>query len=206
MFRGMGVDKNIKADIRNKLQAPKTALELLSEGKDIPKEFIEMAKKDLDETVKLLGKTTLPPEGWGNDYITKFFEAATKNSYATFIKLPDYFKRLIDIEELFYTARECVQNSEKWFAVLFFLKAHSAFLASIRLSAATQIPEAYMVLRGALENMIYGWYISKNENLIEVWLRRHDSDAHKQQVKNKFKISNMLDLLKKEDVKNRRKC
>ncbi len=42
------------ADIRNKLQAPKTALELLSQGKDVPKEFIERALKDLDEAVGLL--------------------------------------------------------------------------------------------------------------------------------------------------------
>jgi hypothetical protein len=44
----------IKADIRNKLQAPKTALELFSEGKGASKELIDIAKKDLDEAVKLI--------------------------------------------------------------------------------------------------------------------------------------------------------
>ena len=44
------------ADRRNKLQAPKAALELLSGGKEVPKEFIEKAKKDLDKAVELLNK------------------------------------------------------------------------------------------------------------------------------------------------------
>lgn len=44
------------AEIRNKLQAPKAALDLLAEDKDVPKEFAENAKKDLDEAVELLSK------------------------------------------------------------------------------------------------------------------------------------------------------
>lgn len=47
------------ADIRNKLQAARTLMDLLSEGKEVPKEFIGKAKKDLSEAVKLLeGITT----------------------------------------------------------------------------------------------------------------------------------------------------
>jgi len=42
------------AEIRNKLQPAKTALDLFSKGKDVPSEFIEKAKKDLDEAVGLL--------------------------------------------------------------------------------------------------------------------------------------------------------
>ena len=48
------MNKEQIADIRNKLQAPKTALELLSQGKDVPEEFIEMALKDLDKMVEIL--------------------------------------------------------------------------------------------------------------------------------------------------------
>jgi hypothetical protein len=42
------------ADIRNKLQAPMTALELLRQGKDVPKELIELAKRELSEAVGML--------------------------------------------------------------------------------------------------------------------------------------------------------
>jgi hypothetical protein len=49
LFRDMNADKEMKADIRNKLQAPLTALELISEGKEVSKEFMEIVKKCLGE-------------------------------------------------------------------------------------------------------------------------------------------------------------
>jgi hypothetical protein len=47
------MDKELIADICNKLQSPKTALELISEGKNVSKEFIRAAKRDLDEAEDL---------------------------------------------------------------------------------------------------------------------------------------------------------
>ena len=44
----------IKAEIRNKLTPAKTALDLLAQGKEVSKEFIEMAEKSLDEAIKML--------------------------------------------------------------------------------------------------------------------------------------------------------
>jgi len=41
------------ADIRNKLQAPLTALELLNQGKDVPQEFIEITNRELDDVVEM---------------------------------------------------------------------------------------------------------------------------------------------------------
>ena len=43
-----------KAEIRNKLTPAKTALDLLSNGKDVPREFIEMALKDLKQIEEML--------------------------------------------------------------------------------------------------------------------------------------------------------
>jgi hypothetical protein len=54
LFRDMSADRAMKADIRNKLQAALTVLELLSEGKEVTKELIEIAKRDLDETIRIL--------------------------------------------------------------------------------------------------------------------------------------------------------
>ena len=47
-----------KAEIRNKLTPAKTALDLLSKGKDVPKEFIEMAIRDLDQIANMLMQIT----------------------------------------------------------------------------------------------------------------------------------------------------
>jgi len=137
------------------------------------------------------------PPGWDKDDITSFLEQAQKNSYATFHRLRDLFRRLIDINKIFLKAIDYMGNSKEWFAFLFFLKTHSAFLAAIRLAIATEIPEAYMVLRGTLENSLYGWYLHKNKSLTDVWLKRHDSEASMKEVKKKFHVRAILDLLKK---------
>jgi ferritin-like protein len=50
------MDKEFIANIRNKLQAPITALELISQSKEVPKEFIEAAKRDLNGVVELLSQ------------------------------------------------------------------------------------------------------------------------------------------------------
>ena len=42
------------ADIRNKLTVPKTALEKLDKGEQVPKKFLELALKELDDLSGLL--------------------------------------------------------------------------------------------------------------------------------------------------------
>jgi len=46
--------KEIVAHLCNKLKTSKTLIERCSENKDIPKEFINTAKKDLNEVIGLL--------------------------------------------------------------------------------------------------------------------------------------------------------
>jgi len=43
-----------KAEIRNKLQAPKAVLDLVSADKNVPENLLEMAHKDLDKIIELL--------------------------------------------------------------------------------------------------------------------------------------------------------
>jgi hypothetical protein len=56
-----------------------------------------------------------------------------------------------------------------------------------------------MVLRGCLENALYGLYVTRNSSSQETWLRRHDDEESKKKVRKEFKISNLLDLLEKND-------
>ena len=62
-----------------------------------------------------------------------------------------------------------------------------------------QAPEAYMVLRGCLENALYGLYVTRNSECQETWLRRHDSKENKNKARKEFTIRKLIDLLKKED-------
>ncbi len=53
------MDKELNADIRNKLQAPLTTLELLSQNKPVPKDFLESALKDIKK-IKEMSNEKIP--------------------------------------------------------------------------------------------------------------------------------------------------
>ena len=48
------IDKELSADIRNKLQAGKLALEMLQDSKKVPVRMVELALRDLNEILKIL--------------------------------------------------------------------------------------------------------------------------------------------------------
>ncbi len=136
-----------------------------------------------------------PPKGWGDDEITKFLDALRGNAYATYANLQPQFQRLVAIDSAYRKLVDSLYNMEDWFAAFFLHRAHSNFLAAVRLCVSVQIPETYAVLRSCLETALYGFYLSRNPGSCETWLRRHESEAHKQKVRDEFKIGDLLKLL-----------
>ena len=135
------------------------------------------------------------PSGWGRDKLSDFIENANQNTIATFANLRPIFKKLQDIDGAFRKIVDNLDNTREWFEGLFLLRAHSSYLGAVRLSTSGQVPETYMVLRGCIENSLYGLYLHKKPEEREIWLKRHDDDESKRRVRRKFKITSMLDLL-----------
>ena len=48
------MNNEVLSEVRNKLTAPKIALEKLAKGERLPKEFLELALKELNVTLVLL--------------------------------------------------------------------------------------------------------------------------------------------------------
>jgi len=48
------MNEEIPSEIRNKLTAPKIALEKLAKGERVPREFLELAAEELEAAVSLL--------------------------------------------------------------------------------------------------------------------------------------------------------
>ena len=48
------MDKEILAEIRNKLTVPRTALDKIAKGEDVPKEFLKLALKEFKSIIGLL--------------------------------------------------------------------------------------------------------------------------------------------------------
>jgi hypothetical protein len=135
-----------------------------------------------------------PPPNWEANEISKFFDAARLNEFATFANLKREVARLSDIDLVYRKAIDGLNHSEDWFSGFFVVRAHSNFLAACRLCWSGQVPESYALLRSCLENALYGLYLARNPESCETWLRRHDDAATKMKVKDEFKVGTLLNL------------
>lgn len=139
------------------------------------------------------------PQNWSDDSLSQFIQDTIDNTYATFHNLKPPYNKLKDIHTVFRKIVDNIGNTPDWFATFFLVRSHSALLGAVRLALSGQVPEAYMVLRGCLENALYGFYVTRKPESKETWLRRHDDKESKNKVRKEFKISNLLNLLEKED-------
>ncbi|MDX9745885.1 MAG: hypothetical protein RBU31_05045 [Syntrophales bacterium] len=114
------------------------------------------------------------PPGWGQDSLSEFIENAWHNTFATFHNVKDWYSILKDIHLVFDAITHNIDRTPDWFASFFLFRSHSAYLGSVRLALSGQTPETYIVLRGCLGNALYGFYVSRNAESREIWLRRRD--------------------------------
>jgi hypothetical protein len=61
-----------------------------------------------------------------------------------------------------------------------------------------------MVLRGCVENALYGLYVFMNPKSREIWLKRHDNATTEKQCKSEFTYGNVKNCLKKINAENYR--
>jgi hypothetical protein len=143
------------------------------------------------------------PQNWGYDRISNFIDTARQNTFATYDNLKKSWNLLERVNEAFWNFNNNLFNlrPENAFTAFFSLKAHSSYLGAVRLSTSGQLSECYMVLRGCLENSLYGFYLYKKPDSIETWLRRHDDEENKKKVRREFRIDEMLKLLSLSDSK-----
>jgi hypothetical protein len=140
----------------------------------------------------------VPPD-WEKDSLSEFIETAHHNTIATFANLPNQYKVLKDIHDLYKYITDNLVNSPEWFASFFLLKSHSAYLGGVRLAISGQCAETYMVLRGCIEAAIYGLYLSRNQESQETWLNRHNNQESLRRVKDEFRIGKLLSFLESID-------
>jgi len=144
-----------------------------------------------------------PPEEWAHDPLSAFIETARQNIFATFANLKSPYNRLRDIDRLFVRATENLhglRDDADLLPATFLLRAHSSYRGACQLALSGQLPEAYMVLRGCLENSLYGLFLYTHPEKAETWPRRSDDDASKRKVKAEFQVGPMLSLLDSKDA------
>lgn len=138
-------------------------------------------------------KCPAPPESWGKDALSGFIESARQNTLHTFMNRREWYDRLRMLNDTFLRIVTNLGQTDAWFAVGFIPRAHSSYLGAIRLATSGQTPEAYMCMRGCLENALTGFYINQDIDRAEVFLRRDENKESLRKARSLFRPSLMLD-------------
>ena len=128
------------------------------------------------------------PAAWGDDAVSAFLDGAWRNIFASFALLPAQYKKAREVDDALLLLCQNLSNAGDWFAPLFAMKSHSCYRAAIGLAMAGQSPEAFMVMRGALESALYGLYIHVNKDALNIWMRRNDGPDEKNKMKVEFTV------------------
>lgn len=128
-----------------------------------------------------------PPPGWGEDNLSMLMELAYRNRVATFANKPEYV-RLSRINDCFATVSEKWMNPSSEVAALLLIRAHAAYFSSCEKATASALADMFPLLRACLEYSAYALMLAKDPSLAETWLRRHESSASKQKVRDAFTV------------------
>lgn len=140
----------------------------------------------------------IPPERWGDDKLTCFFNHARYSAWATFSqeKYQNWVSSLIEIDAIFLNLIETLNDINPFvFEGLMLLSAHSAFRSCADLAMQGRTAETMGLNRNTLEYAIYAHFFFNNPKLIKVWSTREDSQANRKKVQQNFKCKKMIDVL-----------
>lgn len=149
--------------------------------------------------------TTDMPEGWGEDPLSEFIEAAHHNCIASFVNyrgLP-VMKALNEVDALFRCMLRIPYKEVKEILLPGFVgRSHCAYLSSIQLSTAGQAVEAYPAIRLCLENALYALFIQDdptiNEEIperLKIWADRGANDEATKKCRRTFAYGHVRDHL-----------
>lgn len=146
----------------------------------------------VDNAPKPTLANTTPPPGWGDDELTKYFDAARSNQWATFWNKRPIVRKLIAIDAQFLTISKDWLNPQSEIAAFLLLRCHAAFRAASGLATAGQVAETYLLCRAMLEYAAYAVHVYRDAPLGMVWLNRHKDAASMEAQKNAFSHRKVL--------------
>ncbi len=146
--------------------------------------------------------TQVVPVEWGQSELTKFWEAATQNAYASFGYHPDLVNMILELDSLLIARAEKIlehQNEERTTSALLFMRAFSNFRAASWLALTGQTYAATILVRATLECGVYAWICHHSTAHRESWISRADSADQKAAARGHFRWGSLIKSLAKVD-------
>jgi hypothetical protein len=135
------------------------------------------------------------PPAWESDSLSKYFRDAEYNERVTALKYPTVYSLLRSVQEAFEWAEQAAAKGSGRATTLpriLLARAHSAFLAAVRLTMSGQATEAQIVLRSGVEQAWYALHIATDpapSTRAEIWLRRHESEEATARCRQEFTVA-----------------
>lgn len=142
-----------------------------------------------------------PPNGWGNDALTQYFDNFRNNQFATFANKRSEVIDLVTIDGLFCKLLDGAVNPKPFIPFGFLLRSHSAYRAATSSIMSGQLYESQALLRVCLEQAAYAHYIGGDQARYEIWMNRHDSKRAEKAVREEFSNGKVSRHLALTDVK-----
>lgn len=128
-----------------------------------------------------------------NKEFDRFISTAIANESNLLEYNSPFYVLFIRIDSLFRKAIRTPMNDGDDLFRLLISRSHSYYLNSIRMAMSGATPEAFALSRGAIESVLYAFYVFKNFELATLWLTRADN---KKKFRQTFIIGNTLGKLK----------
>jgi tetratricopeptide (TPR) repeat protein len=132
-----------------------------------------------------------PRLDWGGDGLTRFLDTAQRNLWASYAHLEE-FRRLMRLDRLFEETAPHLGTNDTLLEGIFVTRCHSAYRGAVRVAASGELPEAFALMRSALENALYAFHIHRNPKKGEIWMKRGDDTKSKKDSKKAFEITPIL--------------
>lgn len=146
-------------------------------------------------------KTLSFPNDWDQYSLTVFMDKLERQAVATFANIRIQVQPILDVDETLIkqvpTIFDRPQKHEQAGAMLF-TRMFSVLRAAARLVFAGQQYEARVVLRSALECGVYGWALTTDKSLREVWQSRDDNDKTRKVARNALQWCSLKTALRNE--------
>jgi len=139
------------------------------------------------------------PDGWGADELSTFLRMAHNNARASFVNDRDHYQHLTKINAAFHTLILGMVDPPALLPPFFLMRTHAAFMSAVGLALSGQLPECYMVLRGALESSLYAYLSFCDPSVDEKWMNRNEKEDARVFVVKNFAPSIIFPRLAKEN-------
>jgi len=143
-----------------------------------------------------------PPPGWKKDKLSDFIDVATDNTFATFHNKKAEYELLRRVDSCFELIIPNLINTPEIIPAMLLARAHSTYRAAARLAVSGQCPEAFSLLRTAIECSMYALRMYKHPELTEVWLNRHKDESSLKTARNEFSYGKAFTTLNATDKKH----